>query len=238
MNIYSSTYGSSYENMKKKFHRKENNLPISRAAQRVTPNSIVLEFGCASGYLTRYLSEEKHCEVYACEIDTSAAKSAAKYAKDIYVGDCESLEWTKIFGNYKFDFILFTDVLEHLRDPTTVLKNSLLLLKQEGVVCASIPNVAYKTVLIDLIKYDLFEYKPRGILDSTHLRFFTEKTIQSFFEVNGLDIEEFHHYKSSVVKNEKQLDEFPILFRWYLKKLNKNIETSVFYIEASKAINS
>ena len=220
--------------MKKKFVDLDSNntAPIAMAAQSVRPNSTVLEFGCASGYLTRYLTEEKQCKVSICEVDADAAMEAAKYADNVVIGDCESMEWVDKYANQRYDYILFTDVLEHLRDPGAVLCNARPLLKSSGKVCASIPNISYKTVLIDLIQHDRFEYVRDGILDSSHLRFFTEKTAIALFEMNHFEVSKINHFKGPVTKKEKSMKEFPLLIRWYLSKVNKNIETAVFYIEA------
>ena len=132
---------------------------------------------------------------------------------------------------------MFTDVLEHLRDPGKVLNAVHPFLKKNGIVCVSLPNISYKTVLIDLVKYDLFEYAPSGILDSTHLRFFTEETARFLFETNQFAVTKVRKYKGSVVRKEKSLNEFPFYVRWYLNKVNRNIDTSVFYFEVSSKLD-
>ena len=173
-------------------------------------------------------------KVSICEINESAASIAEEYAEQSIVGDCENLEWTKKLVMRKFHYIVFTDVLEHLRDPGKILEEARSFLEPGGKVLTSIPNISYKTVLIDLIKYDNFEYSASGILDSTHLRFFTEKTVRTLFESNNYQIDHIYHYKGAVMKNEKQLTEFPFFVRWYLDRRNKNINTSVFFIEAGE----
>ena len=76
-----------------------------------------------------------------------------------------------------FDVVIFNDVLEHFENPWAVLENVKTKLNASGVVVASIPNVAYITNLVELILKKDWRYKPEGgILDKTHLRFFTKKS--------------------------------------------------------------
>jgi len=228
-------YGSSYESMLKKFKNTEFPLPISMAAQEVVDGSKVLEFGCSSGYLTRYLSEEKNCDMYINEIDEDAAISAQKYAVLSDISDAENYNWLELFGCIKFDFIIFTDVLEHVKDPWTLLAKATSLLKNNGKLLISLPNISYKTVLIDLIKYDQFEYASSGILDHTHLRFFTQKSAIELIESAGLKVEKLRPYKKKVVSGEKDLKEIPFLMRKFLLKSNPNIDTSVYFFVAKKS---
>lgn len=100
---------------------------------------------------SKWLKEtEEDCKVYAVEIDEEAAKDVSKYTEDILVGDIEKLEWLDRWENIEFDYIIFADVLEHLRNPMEVLKQTKCLLKDEGKVLLSVPNVAHNSILINL----------------------------------------------------------------------------------------
>lgn len=87
---------------------------------RVTSDSVVLEFGPAYGRMTQHLKEQLNCKVYAVEIDSDGAKNCEKFTENIVIDDIEKLKWLKEYEEIRFDYILFADVLEHLRDPQKV----------------------------------------------------------------------------------------------------------------------
>ena len=125
--------------------------------EQIRRGSVVLEFGPANGRMTKYLKQELDCDVYLAEIDEEAGKQALLYGKDLVIGDVENFEWFERYRDIKFDYIVFADVLEHLRDPKTVLDRCKLLLKHEGSVLLSVPNLAHNSVLINLMNNE-FEY--------------------------------------------------------------------------------
>lgn len=153
--------------------------------EQVKPKSVVLEFGPANGRLTRYLKEELGCEVYLVEIDAEAGKEALKYGKDIVIGDIEDYQWMEKYREIKFDYLIFADVLEHLRDPQNVLLQSKLLLKESGSVLLSVPNLGHNSVIIDLLN-DKFNYSEVGLLDNTHIHFFTKESLETMLREVGL----------------------------------------------------
>lgn len=155
----------------------------------ITSGSTVLEFGPATGYMTRYLKKEKQCEVYIIEVDQEAYESALVYAEKGICCDAEKLEWIDVLQGMKFDYITFADVLEHLRNPEVVLAKCLPFLKEAGRILISIPNIAHNAVLIDLYN-NKFQYRKTGILDNTHLRFYTHDSLRELFHGCGLSVAE------------------------------------------------
>ena len=149
--------------------------------RRVPENSNVLEFGCATGYMTRALHEGKGCRVTCTEIDPEAAKVASMFAEQVIVGDVETYEWASQLEGRKFDRILFADVLEHLRRPDLILKRCTEFLAPEGSIVLSVPNVAHNAIIIDLL-LDKFEYHPLGLLDNTHIHLFTKTSLDAMLK--------------------------------------------------------
>jgi 2-polyprenyl-3-methyl-5-hydroxy-6-metoxy-1,4-benzoquinol methylase len=147
----------------------------------------VLEVGCSTGYLSKVLKEQLKCSVTGIEIDEGAAKMAAKHCDRIIAGNVEELDFQTMFGNEKFDVAIFGDVLEHLKDPEKVLKTIRSFLLDTGFVLASIPNIAHISVALELLE-GKFEYRSSGILDDTHIKFFTKKSISSLFGNSEYDI--------------------------------------------------
>ena len=155
----------------------------------VAPGSSVLEVGCAIGFVTRILTEQMGCKVTAVEIDEYQASQAKPYAAHMIVGDIEDpLTWQRIAG--EFDYVVFGDVLEHLKDPWEALRRAKRVLSADGCVLCSIPNVAYYRIRLKLL-LGKFEYKQFGILDDTHLRFFTSHTARELFVRAGYRVCEF-----------------------------------------------
>ena len=154
----------------------------------VKPGSVVLECGCASGYMTKYLKEELHCSVSVIEQDKDCIAKALEYADDGWCGDLETGPWTGHYYGKTFDFILFADVLEHLKDPLSVLRSAASMLKKGGRVLVSIPNICHNDVIIRMY-YDQWNYTKMGLLDNTHVHFFGGGTLAWFMNEAGLKIE-------------------------------------------------
>jgi 2-polyprenyl-3-methyl-5-hydroxy-6-metoxy-1,4-benzoquinol methylase len=154
-------------------------------------NKRVLECGCATGYMSRVLAE-RGCRVTGVEIAPEAAEQARPFCDKVIVGDLDQLDLAGALGcgpPAPFDVVVFGDVLEHLRDPLRVLSASRSVLAPEGYVVASIPNVAHGDVRLSLLK-GVFRYRPLGLLDDTHIRFFTRESIEELFDAAGFVISE------------------------------------------------
>jgi len=165
--IFQNSDASYYNMLKSEF------LPL--IAER--PNAI-LDIGCGSGQMGRKLREmNKVSELIGVELFAPAATEAAKYYDKVYQDDVESL----ILPYYEhFDYIICGDILEHLIDPWEMVNRTYKMLKKDGALICSIPNIRYWRIIKDLVLGGTWDYTDKGILDSTHLRFFTKKT---FFEM-------------------------------------------------------
>lgn len=159
--------------------------------RNVIPCTTVLEFGADNGYMTQYMKETLKCKVSIVEMDYDNGLQALGYADQFLIGendgDIENYQWLDTFQKNKYNHIIFADVLEHLYDPHKVLKSATELLAYNGSILISIPNVSHNGVIIDLIN-DNFQYRELGLLDSTHLRFFTRRTLAKMVDDAGLYI--------------------------------------------------
>lgn len=160
--------------------------PLAWIARTVEPESIVLEFGSANGRLTKYLHLEKKCNIDIVEIDEISGKEASIYASHAYLGiengDIEKYYWTHT--DVKYDYIIFADVLEHLFNPREVLNRCKAVIKIQGKILVSIPNISHNSIIIDLIN-DRFNYTSVGLLDNTHIKFFTRQSFIKMAEEVG-----------------------------------------------------
>ncbi|MBW2740666.1 MAG: class I SAM-dependent methyltransferase [Deltaproteobacteria bacterium] len=143
-----------------------------------------LEFGCGTGLFSALLKEK--LSTWGVEIDHDAAKKAAQKLDKVIEEDAMT-SLAKIPDCY-FDCALFFDVLEHLVDPYTLLVSVKQKLTEGAVVIASIPNIRYYRALSKLVVHGDWKYRDHGVLDKTHLRFFTKKSIARMFDQLGFDI--------------------------------------------------
>lgn len=148
----------------------------------------VLDVGCWTGDMGAALARFNP-RVVGIEIDPEIAEQAKKVLDDVVVADVTELDFEMQFGPDAFDVIVFGDVLEHVTDPSLVLRHSLAAMAPNGFVVASIPNVAHGSVRISLLNGN-FDYTPTGLLDETHLRFFTRTSVEGLFAGAGMAIVE------------------------------------------------
>lgn len=149
-------------------------------------NKRILEFGCASGHMTRAFVSQGN-QVVAIEIDPEAAQRAAKSAERVIVGDLETMDLAAILGENTFDVVTFGDVLEHLRDPHSVLKAARRFLRPDGFAVISLPNVAHADVRLALVE-GRWDYQPFGLMDNTHIRFFTRDSCRKLVREAGFHV--------------------------------------------------
>ncbi|MGC9456465.1 MAG: methyltransferase domain-containing protein [Halothiobacillaceae bacterium] len=135
----------------------------------------VLELGTASGVMTQALVEQG-CRVVGVEYCPEFAECAAAYCEKMIVGDVERIDWRAELGDRRFDVIVAADVLEHLREPAQVLERLSSWLSPDGSLVISVPNVAHAGLVAGLMR-GRFQYRPKGLLDQTHLRFFTRENL-------------------------------------------------------------
>jgi methionine biosynthesis protein MetW len=147
--------------------------------ERLTPQSEILEVGCHTGYFSRFLANSGH-QVLGLEVNLDAAKAASNQGVDIISGDVEDPALVASL-NKKFDVLLLMDVIEHLKNPVHVLRNLQQLIKPNGKIIATGPNVAYWAVRKNLF-LGKWDYTDSGIMDRTHLHFYTASTWKSLLE--------------------------------------------------------
>ncbi len=149
-------------------------------------NKAVLEFGCASGHVTKALVD-RGCRVVGVEVDPAAARAAEAWAEEVVVGHVERDDIWDHLSAEKFDALLFGDVLEHLSDPLTTLRTALRFISPSGFVVMSVPNVAHGDVRLSLLRGS-FAYRETGLLDRTHLHFFTRQSVVEMCRQAGLAV--------------------------------------------------
>lgn len=162
----------------------------------------VLEIGCDCGATLLEIRNHYPCAaLYGVEINERAAAVASHVAnvrqKNIEEQDLD-------FDHHAMDYILFGDVLEHLHDPLETLRYCGRFLKEEGYILASIPNLMHISVMEKLLEGN-FTYTEKGLLDKSHIHFFTYNEIVSMFKAGGYEIETVASLISTVTAQQETL---------------------------------
>lgn len=173
-----------YENKSGKYYNKSR-----PEMQALLPKnaSKILDVGCGEARMAEELKKKFSIEVWGIEFMESEASIAAQKL-DYVINDTIENSMKKLPDNY-FDTIFFNDVLEHLANPNEVLENIRSKLTKDGKIISSIPNVRYHKVFQQYLFKKNWKYERAGVMDFTHLRFFTSKSIKKLFEDAGYEIQ-------------------------------------------------
>jgi 2-polyprenyl-3-methyl-5-hydroxy-6-metoxy-1,4-benzoquinol methylase len=146
----------------------------------------MLDVGCSNGAFGEVIKKSHACEVWGVDINSSAIELAKEKLDQALC--CDLTTNLDTLEDDKFDVIYFNDVLEHFIDPYSLLSGIKSKLTQNGQIIASIPNVRYFRVLSSLLMKRDWKYEDDGVMDRTHLRFFTKKSICRMFEEAGYKV--------------------------------------------------
>ena len=201
---------------------KDLNNAHTRCINFIDNNSTVLDVGCASGVIGEYLSKEKKCTLIGIDNDD----------KQLFVADSKKC-YKKLFNmnlnkidneineyvNY-FDYILLADVLEHLYDPAELLEKLKPYLKSNNsYFIMSIPNISHGVIKLKLL-HNKFEYTSAGLLDDTHIRFFTLSSIIELLNNLNLQIINLERIYNNIdtTFQKIRIKDFPKTIQKYVKK--------------------
>lgn len=147
----------------------------------------VLELGCAAGAMSAVMNGHYHCRVTGVEYDASAAEAARAFCDDVVVASLETSEWAEALKGRHFDTVVAADVLEHLHAPQACLQQLAELLTPDGRLVVSVPNIAHSGVLAQLLQGE-FTYTDIGLLDRSHVHFFTRHSLGELLHANGFKV--------------------------------------------------
>jgi 2-polyprenyl-3-methyl-5-hydroxy-6-metoxy-1,4-benzoquinol methylase len=156
----------------------------ARLARMVEPSMRVLELGTGPGTVTRIL-HSKGCKITGVEMDAETLAMCAPFCERTLQANLEDPTWHASLAGEKFDVVMCADVLEHLRDPRPLLTLLPQFLNDTGCVMMSLPNATHLTVVASLMS-GRFPYQTKGLLDTTHLRFFGRDDIDALLRECGL----------------------------------------------------
>jgi SAM-dependent methyltransferase len=151
------------------------NNPHSAALRLTGAGHQVLEVGCSVGHVTEHLVAAGNT-VVGVELDPDAAEQASAWATNVHVLDLD-VDRLSAVESGRFDVIMLGDVIEHLRDPLGTLSDVVTLLENDGRLIVSVPNVSHIDIRLMLLE-GTWEYQHDGLLDDTHLRWFTNESLR------------------------------------------------------------
>lgn len=166
----------------------EDNGTAAKTLRLVGINKKVLELGCSIGTQSKVLHEELGCAVTGIELNPLAARQAEAYCTSVVVGNLDQVDFEVEFPSQKFDVVLCADVLEHLYNPTALLRRIKTVIGPSGYVVASIPNVVHIALIFEML-HGKFDYRDKGLLDDSHIRFFTRSSLIRTFTDAGFTID-------------------------------------------------
>jgi 2-polyprenyl-3-methyl-5-hydroxy-6-metoxy-1,4-benzoquinol methylase len=165
----------------------ESDDSLGKIIRHIEPDKSVLELGPATGYLTQYLKEKLGCSIHCIEISEAMASEAEKYCEKMVVADIDAVNLEEVFAGNSYDYIIIADVLEHLAQDKKTLTSCCKLLRSGGQCIVSVPNIAHASIIGGLFK-GRFDYRSEGLLDRTHVNFYTRESIARLLQKCGFAI--------------------------------------------------
>lgn len=182
---------------------------------QIADGSRVLELGCATGYFSERL-KRKRCYVVGVEYEKEAAKIASKICDKVLLSNLEDLKKVNL-RNETFDVVLAMDIIEHLRNYAEIVTAVGKWLRPEGRFFLSTPNIAHVSIRLGLLM-GKFEYTYQGILDETHVHFFTRESLIRLLKEKRFSI--------ISIQGSTDLGQVPILGR-YLRHIPKSLQAFI-----------
>lgn len=161
---------------------------LAKIAPQIISGSRVLELGSATGYFTEHLTTTLKCHVDCVELCQEMAARAKNFCQQMLVADLDKVILEDHFNIESYDYIVIADVLEHLAFPQAVLVSCRKLLKPYGKLLLSVPNIAHAAVIGGLLRGE-FNYTDEGLLDRTHIHFFTQKSLKQILTAANFKID-------------------------------------------------
>jgi 2-polyprenyl-3-methyl-5-hydroxy-6-metoxy-1,4-benzoquinol methylase len=182
----------------------ENSPTLKTELELVGKRKKVLEIGSGGGHMTEALAKDG-CTVTSIEIDPELSQRAKSFCDELFVGDIEYIDLNNKLRDKSFDVILLGDVLEHLKNPVSVLRRLQKFLSDSGYLVVSVPNVSHASVRLALLNGE-FPYSDEGLLDRTHVRFFTLKNIANLLYESGYEMSELRRVENGFFDSEVPVD--------------------------------
>lgn len=178
---------------------KDDANPLNRIYQLIPDGSKVLDIGAGNGLLALILQRGRNIIIDGIEPDPYGATLAKKFYRNFYCGLAQKFK--KQILKEEYDFIVLADVIEHMQDPLTFLQELTTELPNKTKIILSVPNVAFGAVRVSLLNGN-FDYVDSGLLERSHIRFFTLKTMLELVSKIGINIEKLFFLQRDIFNCE------------------------------------
>ncbi|MET3120198.1 glycosyltransferase involved in cell wall biosynthesis/2-polyprenyl-3-methyl-5-hydroxy-6-metoxy-1,4-benzoquinol methylase [Undibacterium sp. GrIS 1.8] len=174
---------------------------LSKIVEKISTNSVVLDVGCSSGMLGRYLVMQKECVVDGVDLDGDAINICHPVYRKVAIKNLENDDLLNSFAAESYDYIVVADVIEHLNQPAKLLRQLRILIKPHGTILFSVPNITHIAASLELLA-GKFSYAQNGLLDNTHLRFYSYKSLQAKLAESGIYLWELDTVQRNLTDTE------------------------------------
>lgn len=174
---------------------------LAKIVAKINSNAVVLDVGCSSGMLGRFLVTQKACIVDGIDIDISALEVCHPIYRKVIIKNLETDDISRDFVAQSYDYIVVADVIEHLNHPDNLLKQLRLLVKPNGSIIFSVPNITHIAASLELLGGQ-FNYAQNGLLDSTHLRFYSYQGLLQKLADSGIYLWDLDTVQKNVTETE------------------------------------
>lgn len=181
-----------------KVNTEESLFKISKKIER---KSLVLDLGAGPGVLGRFLTRELDCIVDGVDINPDSIEKCRNTYRKFDIQNLEDPDLLRSFDIQTYDYVVIADVIEHLVDPDLLLQQVIKLVKPSGKIIFSVPNVSHISAGMELL-FGKFNYTANGLLDSTHLRFYTLKSLLEKLKQFGLNPVEIDQVEKGLSETE------------------------------------
>lgn len=179
---------------------KDEASPLNRVINEVSEGSKILDVGAGGGLLGKLFQfANKKIVIDGIEPSSYAASLISHEYRNFYNGYIQDYQEQIIKENY--NYIIFADVIEHIDNPIEVFEEFFNKLDINTKIIISVPNIAFATTRLSLF-YGKFEYVDSGILEATHLRFYTKETLNKLIEAFHFNIEKFYYLQRNFYRTE------------------------------------
>lgn len=217
----------------------DSNTPWYKIVKKIKKNSTVLDVGCSAGGLGEVIKDRTNSKVFGVEIDEGDAKKAAKVLDGIYTTNLELEEIPETLAQKKFDYIIFCDVIEHFAWPSETLRKIKKILKPDGKIIFSIPNMSHMSVRLMLLEGN-FTYGETGLLDKTHLHFYDRHEIEKVFHQAGFKIDDLDWVSRDMPKEilEQKLKKQGLTPSSQFLEIRNNVDAAAYQYVGSATANA